>query len=96
MFYVNSILVIIIGISAKCIFDKWFVLIIEFVWSDNDRVNRVIFLVNCSADLVRICDSRTESILKLFTVPFLNIKKSAGFDVSTRFDYAGVQLLIQF
>ena len=73
MFYVNSFLVIIICISAKCIFDKWFVLIIEFIWSDNDRVNRVIFLVNCSADLVRICDSRTECILQFFTVPFLKI-----------------------
>ena len=87
---------IIICISAKCIFDKWFVLVIEFIWSDNNGVNCVVFLVNCGTDLFRICDSGAESILKLFTVPFLNIKKLAGFDVSTRFDYAGVQLLIQF
>lgn len=67
----NSILVIIIWISAKGIFDKWFVLVIEFIWSDNDGMYSVILFVNCGTDLIRICDSGTESILEFITVPFL-------------------------
>ena len=70
--YLNSILVIIIWISAKCIFDEWFVLNIEFIWSDNNSVDRVVFFVNGSADLIRIGDSRAKCILKFFAVPFLN------------------------
>ena len=70
--YLNSILVIIIWISAKCIFDKWFVLVIEFIWSDNNSVYRVVFFVNGRADLIRIGDSRAKCILKFFAVPFLN------------------------
>ena len=70
---VSSILVVIICISAKSIFDKWFVLIIEFIWSDDNRMHCIVFLVNGGTNLIRICDSRTKSILKLFTVPFLNI-----------------------
>ena len=72
----NSILVIIIWISAKSIFDKWFVLVIEFIWSDNDGMHSIILLVNCGTDLIRICDSGTKRILEFIAVPFLNKKNN--------------------
>ena len=71
--FVNSILMIIICISAKSIFDKWFVLVIEFIWSDNNSMDCTVFLVNCGTDKIWICDSGTECILKFLTVPFLKI-----------------------
>ena len=58
---------------CKGIFEKWFVQTIEFIWSDDNRMHCIVFLVNGGTNLIRICDSRTKSILKLFTVPFLNI-----------------------
>ena len=70
---VSSILVVIIWISAKSIFEKWFVQSTEFILSDDNRMHCIVFLVNGGTNLIRICDSRTKSILKLFTVPFLNI-----------------------
>ena len=71
--FLNSILMIIICISAKSIFDKWLVLVIEFIWSDNNSMDCTVFLVNCGTDKIRICDSGTECILKFLTVPFLKI-----------------------